>query len=133
MSRVLILNKFFFSRLIKLTERLRCLLYAFLSMSLFVFKNFSKPSPFYDFFIYSCIYERSSICTNMSLFYWSVFLNSLIKYCFKNVKLEVVVFRGHLRYSILKISHKNVIRKIFIAVVCDNGWLLFFVEYFHYR
>ena len=40
MSLVLILlKKFFFSLLIKLTQRLRCLLYAFLSMSLFVFKN----------------------------------------------------------------------------------------------
>ena len=41
MSLVLILlKKFFFSLLIKLTQRLRYLLYAFLSMSLFVFRNF---------------------------------------------------------------------------------------------
>ena len=60
-------------------------------------------------------------------------MDRLTKYCFENFKLKVAVFRGHLRYSILKISHKNFIRKIFIAGVCDNGWLLFFVEYFHYR
>ena len=40
MSLVLILlTKFFFSLLIKLAQRLHCVLYAFLSMSLFVFKN----------------------------------------------------------------------------------------------
>ena len=41
MSLLLILSKkFFFPLLIKLTRRSRCLSYAFLSMSLFVFKNF---------------------------------------------------------------------------------------------
>ena len=36
---LILLKKFFFSHLIKLTQRLRCLLYAFLSISLFVFKK----------------------------------------------------------------------------------------------
>ena len=35
----ILLKKFFFSLLIKLSQRLRCLLYAFLSMSFFVFQN----------------------------------------------------------------------------------------------
>ena len=36
---LILLEKFFVALLIKLTQRLRCLLYAFLSMSFFVFKN----------------------------------------------------------------------------------------------
>ena len=36
---LILLKKFFFSLLIKFTQRLHCLLYAFRSMSLFVFKN----------------------------------------------------------------------------------------------
>ena len=131
MSCVLILiKKFFFFRLSKLPQRLRCSLYAFLSMSLFVLNFFfSKSWPFHDVFIYSFIYERSLICTNISLFYWSVFLNSLIKYCFEKIKLKVVVFRGHLRYSILIIRHRN----IFIAAVCGIIVGFFFVENFNYR
>ena len=60
------------------------------------------------------------------------FGRSDFEYCFEKIKLKVVVFRVHLRYSILNISHKYLIRKVFIAAVCDNGWL-FFVEYFHCR
>ena len=41
------------------------------------------------------------------------------------MKVKAVIFRGQLRYPILNISHKNLIRKSFIAVSCDNGWLLF--------
>ena len=72
MSLVLILLNFFFSCLIKLRQRLRCLLYTFLSMLLFVI---SKSWPFH-FFIYHFIYERSLICTNTLLFYWRVSLLS---------------------------------------------------------
>ena len=42
-----IIKKVFFSCLIKLTQRLRCLLYAFLSMSLFEFKNLFLSSDLY--------------------------------------------------------------------------------------
>ena len=51
MSLILILlKKFSFSLLIQLTKRLRCILYAFLSMSFFVFKKllFGKL-PLHDF------------------------------------------------------------------------------------
>ena len=73
MSLVLIfLKKFFFSLLIKLTEILRCLLYAFLSMLLFVFKNLFL----HDFFVYLFIYERRLISSNIPLFYGSMSLNS---------------------------------------------------------
>ena len=40
------------------------------------------------------------------------------------MKFKAVIFRGQLRYPILNISHKHLIRKSFIAVSCDNGWLL---------
>ena len=76
MSLVLILQKkFFFSILIKLTRRLRCLLYAFWSKSLFLFKNsflrrdffmiclliflFMKDTWFaqiYYFFMWACLW-----------------------------------------------------------------------------
>ena len=78
MSLVLILLKFFFSLLIKPTQRLRCLLYPFQSMSLFVFKKlflrrdlflislfaflFMKDAWFartYRFFMGACLWKVS--------------------------------------------------------------------------
>ena len=75
----LITKKFFFSLLIKLTQRLRCLLYAFVSMSLFMFQNlflrrdllmislfnflFVKGAWFaltYSFFMGACLWIASS-------------------------------------------------------------------------
>ena len=135
--KLILFKRFFFSHLIKLTQRLCCLLYTFLSTSLFVFKNLFQKFifknlfiPFHDFFLCHFIYEMSLICTNISLLYWSMSLNSFIKCCFEKIKLKVVVFRGHLRSSVLNISHKHLTRKMFIAAVCDNGWLLFLVNTF---
>ena len=44
-----ITKKFFFSLLIKLRQRLRCLLYAFLSMPLFVFTNVFLSTDIWEF------------------------------------------------------------------------------------
>ena len=133
MARVVILiRKFLFSRLIKLTQRLCCLSYAFLLMSLFVFKYLFLSSDLSWFLYLSFYLWRNLVCTNISLFRWSVSFNNFIKCCFENIKLKLIVFKGHLRYPTLNTSHKYVIRKMFIVAICDNGWLLFFVENFHY-
>ena len=109
MSGVLmLLKKFLFSRLI---QRLRCFLYVFLSMSLLVFK---------------ILFIRSMVCTYILLFYWSVSLSGLIKWCFEKIKFKVIVVRRHLKYPILDISNRPLIRKMFLAAVSDNGWHLFF-------
>ena len=132
MSIVLILlKKFFFSLLIKLTQRLRCLLYALLSMSLFVFKSLFLR-PLHDFFIYLFIYERRLIRSNIPLFYGSMSLNSFIKSCFKSIKLKIIVLRRHLNNTIFNVKHKRFIRKVFIIPIRHNIWFLFLIEYFHY-
>ena len=77
---LILLAKFFFSLLIKLAQRLHCLLYAFLSMSLFVFKNlFLRRDLFMiSLFVYLFIYERRLICSKIPLFLGSMSLNSFI-------------------------------------------------------
>ena len=69
---LILLENFFVALLIKLTQRLRCLLYAFLSMSFFVFKNLflRRDRPLHDFFIYLFIYERR---LQTFMFLWNVF------------------------------------------------------------
>ena len=70
MSLVLmLLRKFCFSLLVKLTQRLHCLLYAFLSMSILVFKNLFLRR---DLFMISLF--RHLICSNLPLFYGSMSL-----------------------------------------------------------
>ena len=132
MPCVLILLKFLFSRSIKLPQRLHCLLYTFLSISHFVFKNLFQScdlfmNSLFVFFIKGASFAQTYCC------FMDTSLNSLIKCYFEKIKLKIVVFSSHLRYPILNISHKHFIRKMFLAAVCDNGWLLFFVEFFHYH
>ena len=75
---LILLNKFFFSLLIKLTERLRCLLYAFLSMSLFVFKNLFLSRDFFMISLLSfCLWKALGLLKHTA-FYWSMSLNSFI-------------------------------------------------------
>ena len=46
-------------------------------------------------------------------------MNRFIKYFFKKVKF-LVIFRGHLRYPILNISHKHILREIFRVVASQS-------------
>ena len=95
MSLVLILRKKLFSSLlIKFTQRLHCLLYAFLSMSLFLFKNLFLRRDL--FMIYLFIYERRLVCSKITHFYGSMSLNNFIKNCFKSIELKIAVLRSHL-------------------------------------
>ena len=75
MSRVLILWKFFFFRLIKLTQRLHCLLYAFVFCRIL-----SLPlMPFYEnlttLFLMSQNFERILVCSLLWDQYKRVFLD----------------------------------------------------------
>ena len=117
------LNKFFSSRLVKPTQRLRCLSYVFQSMSLFVFKNFFLSLDLFLISLFIVLFVKRAWFAWKYLFYCSVFLNTFIKCCFEKIKLKAVVFRGFLRYPITKISDKHLIRKIFITSVLNNGWL----------
>ena len=72
----------------QIAQRFCWLLYAFLSMLLFVFKNLFLRR---DFFM---------ICSNIPLFYGRMPLNSFIKSCFKSIKLKIVVLRSHLNNTI---------------------------------
>ena len=65
----ILLKKFLFSGLIKLTQRLRCLLHGFLLMPLFLFKNLFLSSNLFMISLFIVFYERILICTNISLFY----------------------------------------------------------------
>ena len=90
---LILLNIFFFSRLIKYTQRLRC----FLSMSIFVFKNvfLSRDlfmiSLFIVFFLKWVWFLRK----------YRYFIGACFMSCFEKIKLKVVIFRGHLKYPIL--------------------------------
>ena len=119
MSRVLILlKKLFFSLLIKLTQRLRCLLYTFLSMSFFVLKNlFLRRDLFMISLFIFLFYKRRLICSNIPLFYGSLSLNSIIKPCFKLIKLKIVVLRSHLNNTIFNVKYKRFIRKVLIIPI----------------
>ena len=71
-----------------------------------------------------------SPCTNIInkvfLFppYWAHTKITFLIICLP-INVAFCVFRSHLRYPILIISHKCLIKKMFIAVVYDNSWLLF--------
>ena len=124
MSSVLILfKKVFFPALLS-SQRLRCLLYAFLSLLLLVFKNLFLNRDLFIIYLYRFIYERSLICANISLLFWCVSLNSFIECCFESIKIKVVAFRGCLRYPIPNIGHKHLI--IYYSFksnnLCNDYW-----------
>ena len=71
MSLVLILlKKFSFSLLIKLTQRLRCLLYAFLSVSLFVFKNLFLGRNVFMISLFIFLFIKGSCSLEHTPFLW---------------------------------------------------------------
>ena len=128
MSLVLILlKKFFFSLLIKLTQRFRCLLYAFLPKSFFVFKNLFLRRDLIIISIYLFIHEKRLVCWNIPLFYGSMYLNSFIKGCFKSIRLKIVVLRSHLINTVFNLKHKRFIRKVFKIPIRHNICFLFFL------
>ena len=88
MSLVLTLLKaFFFSLLNKLTQRSRCLLYAFLSMLLFVFKTLFLKRNLYMISLFFFLFMKD--------IYGSMSSNIFIKSCLKSVELKFIVLKSY--------------------------------------
>ena len=120
MSLVLILLKrFFFSLRIKLTQRLCFLLYVFLSISFFVFKNLFLRRDLFMISLFIFLY----------MFLKALGLNSFIKSCFKSIKLKILVLRNHLNYTIFNVKHKLFIRKAFIIPIPHHIWFCLFIHF----
>ena len=126
MSLILILlKKFFFSLLIKLTQRLRCLLLYmpfyrchFLCLKIYFWDVTSSWSLYLPFYLWKALGLLAH-----AAFLWE----HVIKSSFKLVKLKLVVLRSHLNNTIFNVKHKPFIRKVFLIPIC----FLFFIEYFH--
>ena len=127
MSLVLVisLKKFCFSLLIKLTQKLRCLLYAFLSMSLFVFKNLFLTRDLFMISLFIFLLWKALHLLEHAAFYGSMSLNSFIKSCFKLIKLKIVVFRSHFNNTVFNVKHKRFIRKVYKIPIRHNICFLF--------
>ena len=113
------------SRLIKLTQRLHCLLYAFLSISLFVFKNLFLSRDLFMISLFIVLFMKGAwfartYCCFIGAWFRIASLSTIWK-----CQTQCRCFQRHLRYCILNISHKYLIRKIVIAAACDNCWLFF--------
>ena len=88
-------------------------------MPYFVFKKlFSETRPLHHYFIYFRIHEERLVCSNMPLFYGSVFIKS----CFELIKLKIVVLISHLNNTIFNEKHKRLIRKVFMISIRHNIW-----------
>ena len=60
MSRVLMYTCINIFNIIKFSQRLRCLLYAFLSKSLFVFENLFLSRDFFKFFLFIVLFMKGA-------------------------------------------------------------------------
>ena len=90
---LILLNIFFFSRLIKYTQRLRC----FLSMSIFVFKNVFLSRDLFMISLFIVFFMKWV----WFLRKYRYFIGACFMSCFEKIKLKVVIFRGHSKYPVL--------------------------------
>ena len=89
---LILLKKLFFSLLIKLTQRLRCLLYVFLLISIFVFKNIFLRRDLFMFSLFIFIFTKGA---------WSLQINRL----FMGACLWIASSRATLKVQSLRLKN----------------------------